>query len=222
MHARGGHARRVVSPALVELAEDPGVLHPASDQSQWTSCDSYCVIIGPHRRWAGVCRLRLPHCAEAVARAVDEIPQLINGIDLVVRNVGSSATPETSPDGFESSVYGTPTCPCPPLRRHGTRRGALCGHRCRRTPDRDPRGAPRGDGDRAGSSGLGAALLVTNEPGPRRLSNVARLDPSRRVPILRRLRGGIHARMTRSPHLPMRSARREAQPRPRGVRASTE
>jgi GNAT superfamily N-acetyltransferase len=115
MHGPWGHARGVVSSALVELAEDPEFFVRPPDGSQRTSHGSYCVIVGPHRRWASVCRLRLAHQAEEVARAVEEIRQLVVGIDLVVWNVGSSATPEELPRRLRELGLRNPDPPMDPI-----------------------------------------------------------------------------------------------------------
>ena len=87
----------MISSVLVELAEDPEFFIEPPDGSQRIAQDSYCLIIGPRRRWAGVCRLRLQQRPEEVARVVEEIGRIVAGIDIVVWNVGSSVTPDDLP-----------------------------------------------------------------------------------------------------------------------------
>jgi GNAT superfamily N-acetyltransferase len=88
----------VISSALTALAEDPEFFVEPPEGSQRLADDRYCVIVGPHGRWAGVCRLRLPPPPDELAQTVAEIRQLVAGVDLVIWNVGSSATPEALPD----------------------------------------------------------------------------------------------------------------------------
>jgi GNAT superfamily N-acetyltransferase len=83
----------MVSLELVALAEDPEFFIEPPEGSERTVREGYCVIIGPQRRWAGVCRLRLPSPPEELAQMVGEIRQLVAGVEPVVWNIGSSAMP---------------------------------------------------------------------------------------------------------------------------------
>jgi hypothetical protein len=76
------------------LAEDPELYVEPPDGSDRIVDGRYGVVLGPHRRWAGVCRLRLSDSEEEVAEAVEEIHHLVAGIETVIWNIGSSATPE--------------------------------------------------------------------------------------------------------------------------------
>ena len=73
--------------------------------------DRSCVTIGPDGRWAGVCRLRLPAAAHGLAAAVSEIREHVRGVDPVVWNVGSSATPGDLPDRLRELGLGDPDTP---------------------------------------------------------------------------------------------------------------
>jgi hypothetical protein len=88
----------VISAALIAFAEDPDFFIEPPEGSQRVADDRFCVVIGPQRRWAGVCRLRLPTEPAELAAAVGEIRQLVEGIDSVLWNVGSSATPDRLPE----------------------------------------------------------------------------------------------------------------------------
>jgi GNAT superfamily N-acetyltransferase len=84
----------VVVAGLHELAEDPeGFIDPPEGAERIVD-DHFCAVIGPERRWAGVCRLRLPQATREFAKAVAEIFDLVDGVDRVVWNVGSSARPD--------------------------------------------------------------------------------------------------------------------------------
>ena len=71
--------------------------------------------IGPHRRWAGICRLRLPDDAEQIAGAVGEIRLLTAGIEQVMWNVGSSATRTRLPQRLRALGLGDPEPPFEPV-----------------------------------------------------------------------------------------------------------
>lgn len=101
----------VISPDLIALAEDPEFFVQPPEGAQRIADDRYCVVIGPQERWAGVCRLRLPAQPEELARAVAEIRQLVAGVDLVVWNVGSSATPDALPDRLRALGLRDPDPP---------------------------------------------------------------------------------------------------------------
>jgi GNAT superfamily N-acetyltransferase len=105
----------VVSPGLVALAEDPELFIEPSDGSQRIVEDHYCVVIGPDRRWAGVCRLRLPTSAHDLATTVSEIREHVRGIDPVVWNIGSSATPGDLPDRLRELGLSDPDPPMDPV-----------------------------------------------------------------------------------------------------------
>ena len=105
----------MISSALRALAEDPELYVEPPDGSERIVDDRYGVIIGPQRRWAGVCRLRLPAARAASAQAMDEIHQLVAGIDPVLWNVGSSATPDDLPDRLRQRGLRDPDPPMDPV-----------------------------------------------------------------------------------------------------------
>lgn len=83
----------MASSALHRLAEDPELFTEPPDGADRIVDDRACVVIGPKRRWAGVCRLRLDDDPQAISEAVEAIAGVASGIESVVWNVGSSATP---------------------------------------------------------------------------------------------------------------------------------
>lgn len=86
--ARGCQLRRSLlrsSPS----AEDPDFFIEPLEGSDRHADGRFCLTIGPNRRWAGVCRLRLPGDAEQIADAVAEIRRLTARIEDVMWNVGS-------------------------------------------------------------------------------------------------------------------------------------
>ena len=107
--------RKVIPSALVALAEDPEAFIQPPDGAQRIANDRYCILIGPQRRWAGVCRLRLPFPNDDLARTVEEIRQLVAGVEPVVWNVGSSATPEALPDRLRELGLRDPDPPMDPV-----------------------------------------------------------------------------------------------------------
>ena len=93
-HGRpGARPCPVISPALVELAEDPEFFIEPADGSRRTADERFCLTIGPYGRHAGVCRLRLASDPDEVAETFAEIRELAAGVESVLWNVGSSATP---------------------------------------------------------------------------------------------------------------------------------
>jgi GNAT superfamily N-acetyltransferase len=82
-----------VRPELAVLAEDPELLVSPPEGSTHIVNGSYCVVIAPERRWASVCRLRLPSHPAAFRRTLAEIEQLVADAGSVMWNVGSSSTP---------------------------------------------------------------------------------------------------------------------------------
>ena len=109
--ADGGRFMTAIRSTLVSLAEDPEFFIEPPEGSQRFADDRFCVIIGPHRRWAGVCRLRLPPEADELSRTVAEIRRLVAGVELVVWNVGSSATPEALSDRLREHGLREPDPP---------------------------------------------------------------------------------------------------------------
>ena len=108
---------------LAALAEDPELFVEPPVGSVRVVDDRYCVVIGPERRWASVCRLRLLDQAVELVRAVSEIRDLVAGVTPVLWNVGSSATadrPSRPPARLRSS--GPRPAPRPRLRGHGAHR----------------------------------------------------------------------------------------------------
>lgn len=101
--------------ALGGLAEDPEYFLDTPDGAERISDDRFCLVIGPERRWAGLCRLRLSDDPGAVEQAVDEIRGLVRGIDTVVWNIGSSARPEDLPARLRSLGLRDPDLPFEPV-----------------------------------------------------------------------------------------------------------
>jgi GNAT superfamily N-acetyltransferase len=93
------------------LAEDPEFFIEPPEGSVRHTDVRFCLTIGPRRRWAGVCRLRLPDDTEQVAGAVAEIRRLTTGIEHVTWNVGSSATPMGLPERLRALGLGDPEPP---------------------------------------------------------------------------------------------------------------
>jgi GNAT superfamily N-acetyltransferase len=100
-----------ISPALIALAEDPEFFIEPPDGSDRHVDERFCLTIGPNRRWAGVCRLRLPDAAGLIAGAVAEVRRLTEGIEHVMWNVGSSATPTGLPERLRALGLGDPEPP---------------------------------------------------------------------------------------------------------------
>jgi GNAT superfamily N-acetyltransferase len=86
------------SRALVALAEDPERFVEPPEGTRQILTDSYCVVIGPQSRWAGVCSMRLPTPATDLQPVFAEIDHLVAGAGHVLWNVGSSATPSALAD----------------------------------------------------------------------------------------------------------------------------
>jgi hypothetical protein len=104
-----------ISSALVAFAEDPDFFIEPPEGSDRYADECLCLTIWPHRRWAGVCRLRLADDAEQIAGAVDEIRRLTAGIEHVRWNTGSSATPMGLPERLRALGLGDPEPPFEPL-----------------------------------------------------------------------------------------------------------
>jgi hypothetical protein len=102
----------VTAALLTELAEDPDFFVEPPDGSERIRDERYCLTIGPERRWAGVCRLRL---GDLVAATVSEISRLTEGIESVVWNVGSSATPDGLPARLRALGLRDPDPPFDPV-----------------------------------------------------------------------------------------------------------
>ena len=101
-----------ISPALAALAEDPEFFTEPPDGSARHADEGFCLTIGPHRRWAGVCRLRLERDP---ADAVAEVQRLTAGVDSVMWNVGSSATPDELPQRLRALGLRDPDPPFDPF-----------------------------------------------------------------------------------------------------------
>jgi hypothetical protein len=100
--------------ALAALAEDPERFLDLPDGSRRTVTDDFCVVVGPQRRWAGVCALRLPD-AGALDRVWDEVADLVADVRSVVWNVGSSATPGDLADRLRDRGLRDPDPPMDPV-----------------------------------------------------------------------------------------------------------
>jgi GNAT superfamily N-acetyltransferase len=104
-----------ISSALIALAEDPEFYIEPPEGSDRNADERLCLTIGPHRRWAGVCRPRLPDDDEQIAGTVAEIRRRTVGIEHVMWNVGSSATPTGLPDRLRALGLGDPEPPFEPV-----------------------------------------------------------------------------------------------------------
>ena len=104
-----------ISAALIALGEDPEYFIEPPEGSDRYADERFCLTIGPHRRWAGVCRLRLPDAADQIAGVVAEIRRLTDGIEHVTWNVGSSATPTGLPGRLRALGLGDPEPPFDPV-----------------------------------------------------------------------------------------------------------
>ena len=101
--------------ALAALAEDPERFTAPTDGSERVVTERSCVVIGPERRWAGVCALRLPDDDREVAAEVETLRRTLHGVDPVVWNVGSSATPVDLPDRLRALGLRDPDPPMDPV-----------------------------------------------------------------------------------------------------------
>jgi GNAT superfamily N-acetyltransferase len=104
-----------ISPALAALAEDPEFFIEPPEGSDRHADERFCLTIGPNRRWAGVCRVRLPDDEEELVGAVAEVRRLTDGIEHVMWNVGSSATPTGAPERLRALGLGDPEPPFEPV-----------------------------------------------------------------------------------------------------------
>lgn len=104
----------MIPEALVALAEDPDFFTEPPDGSERIASERYCLTIGPDRRWAGVCRLRLSGEGDAAA-AVAEVGRLTDVIESVLWNVGTSATPADLPARLRALGLRDPDPPFDPL-----------------------------------------------------------------------------------------------------------
>jgi hypothetical protein len=105
----------MTSPALVALAEDPESFVEPPEDAERVVDDRFCVVVGPQRRWAGVCRLRWSPDQDQVAAAFADVQGLVVGIDTVVWNVGSSATPSDLPQRLKALGLRDPDDPMDPV-----------------------------------------------------------------------------------------------------------
>ena len=97
------------SRALVALAEDPERFIEPPEGSRQILTDSYCVVIGPQNRWAGVCSIRLPTPATDLQRALAEIDHLVSGAGQVLWNVARRRLRATSRIVCADAGCATPT-----------------------------------------------------------------------------------------------------------------
>src|SRR5687767_9332838 len=104
-----------ISSALIALAEDPEFFIEPPEGSERLVDERFCLTIGPNHRWAGICRLRLPDDAKQIADAAAEIRRLTAGIEEVLWNVASSATPMGLPERLRALGLGDPEPPFEPL-----------------------------------------------------------------------------------------------------------
>ena len=101
------------SRALGALAEDPERFIEPPEGSRQILTDSYCVVIGPQSRWAGVCSMRLT--TSATDLAFTQINHLVSGAGHVLWNVGSSATPSALSDQLRGLGLRDPDPPMDPV-----------------------------------------------------------------------------------------------------------
>jgi GNAT superfamily N-acetyltransferase len=104
-----------ISPALTALAEDPELFIEPPEGSERKATEHHCLTIGPNRRWAGVCRLRLDAQRAAIEGTVAEIRRETEGTETIVWNVGSSATPADLPAWLRELGLGDPDPPLDPI-----------------------------------------------------------------------------------------------------------
>jgi hypothetical protein len=104
-----------VSSGLRGLAEDPEFhLDPPQGAERFAD-DRFCLVVGSERRWAGVCRLRLPDDPAVLVETVGEILGRVSGIDPVVWNVGPSARPTGLPRQLRALGLRAPDPPLEPV-----------------------------------------------------------------------------------------------------------
>lgn len=101
--------------ALQQLAEDPERFVEPPQGAERVLDDRFCLVIGPNRRWAGVCRLRLPQEENRFAGTVAEISRLVEGIRTVTWNVSSSARPLGAHERLRGYGCGDPDPPFDPV-----------------------------------------------------------------------------------------------------------
>ena len=106
-----------MSAALATLAEDPELLVEPPEGARHIVEERFCVVIGPDRRWASVCRLRLTDRETDVVRAVAEVRELLGDISPVTWNIGSTATPTDLPERLRRRGLRDPSPPPTPCAR---------------------------------------------------------------------------------------------------------
>ena len=104
-----------VNSELARFAEDPEFYLEPPEGAERFEAERYCLTIGSRRRWAGVCRLRLPDERELIASTVHEIIDLVEGVERVVWNVGPSSGSRSLPDELRSLGLRDPDLPLEPL-----------------------------------------------------------------------------------------------------------
>jgi GNAT superfamily N-acetyltransferase len=100
---------------LASLAEDPEYFVTPPAGSRRVAEQPFCLTIGPHGRWAGVCRLRLPADDAVIADVVASIRRLTEGIAPVIWNLGSSSTPDDLPRRLRDLGLRDPDPPLDPV-----------------------------------------------------------------------------------------------------------
>lgn len=101
--------------ALAALAEDPERYVEPPEGARQAVDPRFTVVVAPDGRWSGVCSLRLPDDDAAVAAAVADIRAVTAGSDLVLWNVGSSATPSDLPRRLRTYGLADPDPPFDPI-----------------------------------------------------------------------------------------------------------
>jgi hypothetical protein len=105
----------VIPDSLVALAEDPEFFIDLPDGAERLTTEHYCVTLASDRRWAGVCRLRMPVDHPGIERIVQEIRELVEGVEAVTWNVSSSAEPADLPERLRALGLRDPDPPLDPL-----------------------------------------------------------------------------------------------------------
>jgi GNAT superfamily N-acetyltransferase len=101
--------------ALAALAEDPERYVEPPEGARQVVDPRFTVVVAPDGQWSGVCALRLPVDEAALAAAVADVRALTAGSDLVLWNVGSSATPAELPQRLRTYGLQDPDPPFDPV-----------------------------------------------------------------------------------------------------------
>ncbi len=103
------------SDELCGFAEDPDFYLEPPDGAERIADSRFHLVIGPERRWAGLCRLRLPRETAPFDDAVSEILFLVEGIESAVWNIGPAAAPAGVVDRLRARGLRDPDPPLEPV-----------------------------------------------------------------------------------------------------------